>query len=104
MWSAFRQFRPPDHRAERWTAEELKRRVRHLDALRPMIGGEVMTLRSAALRFALNQELVGGVILGPRNSVQLDQLVREAGKGPPYLSEGKLAALQNRLSDLEVEP
>lgn len=104
QWSMYRTFRAPDHRADRWSAEELKRRIRHLDALRPLIGGDIMTLRSAALRFALNYELVGCVILGPRNAMQLDQLVREAGKGPPYIPEPKLMALQNRLTDLEVEP
>ncbi len=103
MWSAFRQFRPPDHRAERWTPEELKRRVRHLDAVRPMVGGDVVSLRSAALRFVLTKSVVGSAILGPRTNLQLDQLVREAGTAPPYLSEGKLMALQNRLTDLQVE-
>ena len=104
QWSLYRTFRAPDHRAERWTTEELKRRIRHLDALRPLVGGDIMTLRAAALRFVLNYELIGCAILGPRNGMQLDQLVREAGKSPPYITEPKLLALQNRLTDLEVEP
>jgi aryl-alcohol dehydrogenase-like predicted oxidoreductase len=104
MWSGYRQFRAPDHRAERWTQDELKKRVRHLDAMRPLVSGEVTSLRSAALRFVLNQECVGCAVLGPRSAMQLDQLVRDAGKEPPYLPEGKLIALQNRLEDLRVEP
>ena len=35
--------------------------------------------------------------------MQLDQLVREAGKEPPYLPEAKLLALKNRLEDLGIE-
>jgi hypothetical protein len=34
--------------------------------------------------------------------VQLDQLVREAGKEPPYLPEEKLAALGARLRQVGV--
>jgi hypothetical protein len=36
-------------------------------------------------------------VLGPRTSLQLDQLVREAGKSPPYLSEDALRGLEGRL-------
>jgi aryl-alcohol dehydrogenase-like predicted oxidoreductase len=103
LWSAYRQFRLPDHRAERWTTEELKQRVRHLDAVRPLIGGDIVSLRAAALRFVLNQSLVGCTIVGPKNGMQLDQLVREAGKAPPYVPEGKLAGLLHRMADLDVE-
>lgn len=103
IWSAYRQFRAPDHRAERWTPDELKRRIRQLDAVRPLVVGEVVSLRAAALRFVLNNELVGSAILGPRHSMQLDQLVREAGKAPPYLLDGQLTGLKHRLEDLGVE-
>ena len=40
---------------------------------------------------------------GPRSSLQLDQLVREAGKGPPYLEDWALIALRNRLHDVGVD-
>lgn len=103
LWSPYRQFRAPDHRAERWTPDELKRRIRQLDAVRPLIAGDVVSLRAAAVRFVLNNELVGSAILGPRHSMQIDQLVREAGKEPPYLLEGQLTGLKNRLDDLGVD-
>jgi len=103
LWSPYRVFRAPDHRAERWTTEELKRRIRQLDAVRPLVSGEIATLRAAAVRFVLNNDRVGSAILGARNGMQLDQLVREAGKAPPYLPEAKLLALKNRLEDLGIE-
>lgn len=103
LWPPHKEFRYGDHRAERWSSPQLRHRIRQLDALRPAISGDVRTLRSAALRFVLENELVGSAILGPRFSMQLDQLVREAGREPPYLSEGKLSALEQRLAGLGLE-
>ncbi|MGE5782959.1 MAG: aldo/keto reductase [Myxococcales bacterium] len=100
FWSSDRTFPPNDHRSERWTREELHHRLQQLDALRPLLGGEISTLRSVALRWVLQHELVSTAVLGPRSCLQLDQLVREAGKGPPYLSPASIQALETRLSDL----
>lgn len=102
-WSSERAFPEGDHRAERWTPDELRRRIRQLDALRPLVGGEVVSLRAAALRWVLMNPEVSSAVIGPRNSLQLDQLVREAGKGPPYLPDAKLTALTNRLRQVGVE-
>ncbi len=102
-WPPSKSFTLGDHRAERWTGDDLRRRVRQLDAIRPLIGGQVLSLRSGALRFVLHNEQVSSALLGPRNTIQLDQLVREAGKGPPYLEEEKLTALENRLRDAGVD-
>jgi len=101
-WAPSKSFGLGDHRAERWTGDELRRRIRQLDAIRPLIGGEVLSLRGGAVRFVLHNEAVSSALLGPRNTIQLDQLVREAGKGPPYLEEDKLTALENRLRDVGV--
>jgi aryl-alcohol dehydrogenase-like predicted oxidoreductase len=103
-WSSDKDFPEGDHRAERWTRDELKRRIRQLDALRPLVGGHVLTLRAGALRFVLSNSLVASALLGPRSTLQLDQLVREAGKGPPYLTEDALRALAARLRQVGVEP
>jgi aryl-alcohol dehydrogenase-like predicted oxidoreductase len=102
-WSGEKVFPEGDHRAERWTPDELRRRIRQLDALRPLVGGNVVTLRSAALRWVLKDPLVSAAVIGPRSTLQLDQLVREAGKGPPYLPDDKLVALTNRLRQVGVE-
>jgi aryl-alcohol dehydrogenase-like predicted oxidoreductase len=97
-WTPEREFYPPDHRAERWNPEELKRRVEQTAALRALVGGPLPTMRSVALRFALDNERVTSAVLGPRNTTQLDQLVRDAGRMPPYLPRGAMAKLENELA------
>lgn len=99
-WGASKDFSDGDHRAERWTQDELRQRVRQLDALRPLVGGSVMTMRAGALRYVLESKLVSSAVLGPRSSLQLDQLVREAGKGPPYLEPDALTAFEARLEEV----
>jgi aryl-alcohol dehydrogenase-like predicted oxidoreductase len=104
QWSAEREFYPGDHRAERWSASEVALRVGQLDALRPLVAGEVQSLRAAALRFVLANQLVTSAVLGPRSAAQLDQLVVEAGSGPPYLRDTALAELTARLRSAGVAP
>lgn len=100
-WSPEREFYEGDHRSDRWTREELKRRIAQLDAVRPLVtSGHVPTLRAASLRFALANQLVSSVVLGPRSVTQLEQLAREAGQGPPYLRDTALADLSARLRTL----
>jgi aryl-alcohol dehydrogenase-like predicted oxidoreductase len=101
-WSLYRTFPPGDHRAERWTSEDLRRRVQQVAALRALIGDGVESLRGGAVRYVLSNKDVSSVVLGPRNVVQLDQLVREAGKEPPYLSAEKLKKFAARLQDLGI--
>ncbi len=93
-----REFYPPDHRAERWNPEDLSRRIEQLDALRAVVGGPVPTVRAVAVRFALANDDVSSAVLGPRNVQQLDQLVREAGRAPPYLTAGAMATLEAELA------
>lgn len=101
-WAATKDFRSYDHRSERWAGGALRARVRQLDAVRPLVSGDVTTMRSAAVRFVLQNKLVSSAILGPRNSPQIDQLVRECKAEPPYLSEGKMSALEARLREMDV--
>lgn len=102
-WSPNKSFRNLDHRFDRWPPGALRSRVRHLDALRPLVSGDVLSLRAAAVRFVLSNPLISSAILGPHSGLQLDQLVRENRGEPPYLSEPKLSALESRLIHLEVE-
>jgi aryl-alcohol dehydrogenase-like predicted oxidoreductase len=100
-WPPDRVFTPGDHRCERWTGDELRRRLRQLDILRPLVSGTVPTLRAAALRWVLHQEQVSSAVLGPRSVLQLDQLVREAGT-VPYLPSDVVATVQQRLEEMNV--
>jgi len=101
-WTAERDFNRPDHRADRWTGNELKQRISQLEALRPVVTGPVLTLRSAAIRFVMSNQLVTSAVLGPRSVAQLEQLVREAGFGPPYLRDTALAELAARLKGVGI--
>ncbi|HEX7671407.1 MAG TPA: aldo/keto reductase, partial [Polyangiaceae bacterium] len=74
-WSLHKEFPPGDHRAERWTPDELRRRVGQQGPLRALVSTAIPTQRAAALRYVLANEGVSSVILGPKSTVQLDQLV-----------------------------
>ncbi len=102
MWSRDRLFVAPDHRSERWTRPELEERIKNLDAVRFLVRDDVLTLRAAAVRFALANHVVSSTILGPRTVEQLDQLVREAGGGPTYLPDQDLIALPRALAKIGV--
>jgi aryl-alcohol dehydrogenase-like predicted oxidoreductase len=97
-WGPDRTFDEGDHRRERWDRASLRTRVEQLAVARQLVGGEVLTPRAASLRFVLSNSLVSCALLGPRTTAQLDQLVREAGRGPPYLPEAELSALPARLA------
>jgi aryl-alcohol dehydrogenase-like predicted oxidoreductase len=92
-WSTEREFYPPDHRADRWNPEDLKKRVEQVSVLKSLVGGAILSMRAAALRFVLENADVSSAILGPRSCAQLDQLVREAGRMPPYFVDGVMKRL-----------
>lgn len=101
-WSPEREFYEGDHRANRWSANELALRIKQLDALRSFVRDDVTTLRSVALRFALSNQLVSSIVLGPRSVAQLDQLERDAGE-PPYLKDTVMVELAARLRAAGIE-
>ncbi|MEI9952315.1 MAG: aldo/keto reductase [Pseudomonadota bacterium] len=102
QWPYDKQFASNDHRSERWTSDDLKRRISQLNALRPCVNGNTVTsLRAAALRFVLANSAVSCAVLGPRSSLQLDQLIREAGSDP-YLNPEALNALNIRLDNVKA--
>jgi aryl-alcohol dehydrogenase-like predicted oxidoreductase len=104
QWPSTKQFPSGDHRRDRWTSDDFKKRISQLAALRPSVTGDVTSLRAAALRYALSQPALSSVVIGPRNAVQLDQLVRDAGKEPPYLSDDSKSALERRLANVGIKP
>jgi aryl-alcohol dehydrogenase-like predicted oxidoreductase len=75
----------------------LRKRVKQLEVVRNMVGGDVLTPRAAALRFVLSNSLVSSAVLGPRTTSQLEQLIREAGSGPPYLPDKIMSELPSKL-------
>jgi aryl-alcohol dehydrogenase-like predicted oxidoreductase len=101
-WNATREFDEGDHRRERWTRLELERRLQQIDALRYLVRGDVPTLRAAAVRFVLANNLVSSVVLGTRTNEQLDQLVREVGSGPLYLPDDEMSKLPMILSRVGI--
>jgi aryl-alcohol dehydrogenase-like predicted oxidoreductase len=102
LWPHDKQFPSFDHRAERWNNDELRTRITQLNALRTLLSSSLPSLRAIALRFALSSERLSSIVLGPRNALQLDQLVREAGSEPPYLDERSLSDLRERLVTVGV--
>jgi aryl-alcohol dehydrogenase-like predicted oxidoreductase len=103
-WARTKVFFDNDHRSKRWTKDGLKHRLAQLPSIRQLVGGDVLTLRAAALRFVLANGVVTSAVLGPRSVTQLNQLVTEAGDGPPYLPDEALAALPARLEAVGVKP
>ena len=103
-WPSSKEFASDDHRAERWTTDELRRRVMQLNALRPSVVAPIASLRAVALRYALSNSLVSSVVMGPRKSVQLDQLVRDAGKEKRYFADGGRESLEARVRSIGAKP
>jgi aryl-alcohol dehydrogenase-like predicted oxidoreductase len=96
-WTKDRVFEDGDHRADRWTKDDLERRIDQLETVRYLVSKDVKTLRGAAVRFALSNTLVSSAVLGPKNPLQLEDLVRETGSGPIYLPDADLAVLPRKL-------
>lgn len=99
-WLPGKVFAAADHRSRRWPDGAVRTRVNQLAAIRPLVSGDIPSMRAAAVLFALAEPLCSSVVLGPRQNQQLDQLVRET-RGAP-LSEVKRTALEARLSDFGV--
>jgi len=102
LWAPDKVFDREDHRSDRWTADQLRRRVHQLRALRSVISPRVSTSRGAAVAYVLEEPCVSSAILGPRNTLQLLQLVREVPKEPPYLEARKKQHLEVQLNRMRV--
>jgi aryl-alcohol dehydrogenase-like predicted oxidoreductase len=103
-WTRTKVFFENDHRSKRWTNETMRYRIEQLDAIRHLVGGDVLTLRAAALRFVLMNEIVTAAVLGPKSFTQLNQLAHEVGDGPPYLEGTPAEELGARLRAVGIEP
>jgi aryl-alcohol dehydrogenase-like predicted oxidoreductase len=103
-WAADQTFPEGDHRAQRWTAPELHVRLEQLGAVRFLVHGAVTTMRAAAVRFVLANSLVSSAVLGPRSVQQLEDVIREVGMGPVYLSDADLSRIPRALEAVGIEP
>jgi aryl-alcohol dehydrogenase-like predicted oxidoreductase len=103
-WAPGKSFPEGDHRAERWTTPEFNRRIEQLASVRFLVHGDVPTMRAAAVRFVLANNIVSCAVLGPRNVEQLEDIVREVGMGPIYLSDEDLMRIPRVLQAVGIEP
>jgi aryl-alcohol dehydrogenase-like predicted oxidoreductase len=103
-WKAGKEFPEGDHRAERWTRPDMDRRIQQLSAIRFLVHGDVPTLRSAAVRFVLSNNIISTAVLGPRNVEQLEDIVREVGMGPFYLTDEDLMRIPRVLQAVGIDP
>lgn len=95
-WTAGRRFGPQDHRTQRWSPEALAARVQHVNALRYLVRGNVLSMTAAALRFALAEQVVGCAVLGPRTPGHVEAALH-AVRNPPYLPDEDLERLRREL-------
>ncbi len=103
-WPSDKTFPRQDHRSQRWTADQLRRRMTQLRAMHLLTdAGKAKSMRAAAVQYALSHERVFSAVLGPRSVVQLDQLVRELPRTPPYLEMSYRQRLENELRRLRVD-
>lgn len=91
-WTEYRQFASDDHRQARWTQEALRKRLRHVAALRYLVHDDVPNMATAAVRFVLNSPVVTSCLLGARRPLQIADAAAMAGE-PPYLDGDDLARL-----------
>jgi aryl-alcohol dehydrogenase-like predicted oxidoreductase len=100
LWSADKTFDAEDHRVHRWSRDQFRRRLNQLKAFSVLDRSNTPSSRAAAINYVLSNDHVTAAVLGPKDVVQLDQLVRESGKAPPYFQEGERSKLEQQLADV----
>jgi aryl-alcohol dehydrogenase-like predicted oxidoreductase len=101
-WPVSKEFPSEDHRAERWLGDDLRHRITQLNALRPSVVGNLTSLRAVALRYVLANPAISCAVVGPRRATQLVELVRDAGKDAPYMSDEQVQTLEMRIRNIGV--
>ena len=102
-WGSSKEFGPGDHRTDRWTRADLERRIGQLQSMSFLVYGDKPTLRAAAVRFVLSNNIVSAAVLGPRNVRQLEEIVREVGMGPVYIRDEELMRIPRALEAVGVD-
>ncbi|MDP3275182.1 MAG: aldo/keto reductase [Deltaproteobacteria bacterium] len=97
-WHADREFDKRDHRASRWEPEDLARRMRQREVLRPFVQGAVLDMREAAVRYVLSNPNVHCALVGARNAEMAKQNAHAADE-LPYLDPAMFSTLGARLEE-----
>lgn len=102
LWNKDIQFDEGDHRRDRWTPQQLRRRLSQLQAFNILNRSKTPSMRAAAVNWVLANPYVTSAVLGPRSVMQLDQLLREVRPEPPYFDPIERHRFDHRLMDLNV--
>lgn len=102
LWSKDTQFDDGDHRRDRWTPQQLRRRLSQLQVFNTLNRANTPSMRAAAVNWVLSDNYVSSAVLGPRSVLQLDQLLREVRREPPYFDLAERHRLAQRLKDMNV--
>jgi aryl-alcohol dehydrogenase-like predicted oxidoreductase len=101
-WGADRKFAEGDHRNDRWTTEDLARRVQQREATKGMVHGAIKSVRELALRYVLANGLVSVVVPGARTPEQARENAAAADE-LPYLPDEDLSNIGELLRNEGVE-
>jgi aryl-alcohol dehydrogenase-like predicted oxidoreductase len=101
-WTADRPFADDDHRALRWAPEDIARRMRQREVLRPFVKDPVKDLREAALRYVLANPNVHCAVVGARTPEMATQNAAAADT-LPYLDPAIFSTLGARLEEEGIQ-
>jgi aryl-alcohol dehydrogenase-like predicted oxidoreductase len=100
-FGAQKRFAADDHRAQRWSFDAIKERVRQTNELRDHLhGGPALSVLALALRFVLSHEAVTSAVIGPRTATQAETLVNAIEGERPTLPDAQRVMLKAKLSSL----
>lgn len=88
-WSLNKGFASNDHRHRRWSREAMAVRTAAVQRLRKYVKGDILSLASAALRFAVCEPSVATALIGARTPGQLESAVRGLGEPPLFPPEAR---------------
>ncbi len=97
-WHADRQFSADDHRSMRWAPEDIARRMRQREVLRPFVKEPVKDLREAAIRYVLANNAVHCAVVGARTAEMARQNAL-AAEELPYLDPAVFSVLGQRMEE-----
>ncbi|GAB5545919.1 MAG: aldo/keto reductase [Sandaracinaceae bacterium] len=101
QWHESRVFSEDDHRKRRWSSEAFLERLRHVAAMRFLVGDDHPDLATAALRFVLAQPQVSTALVGARAPRQIRSAV-EAATGSPWIGDEDAVRLAKIRSQLGI--